>query len=57
MPKYKVTIFETLSHTLEITADTSEVALDLAYDIVDNDSAPYTTESLGTYDSNLEEIN
>jgi hypothetical protein len=58
MPTYKVNIFETLVHTVEIVADNEDTVLDTAYDIVENGTPDtYTTTSLGTYDSNVEEMN
>jgi hypothetical protein len=57
MSKYKVNIFETLVHTVEIVTDNEDTAIDIAYEIVENETSDiYTTTSLGTYDSDVEEI-
>jgi len=58
MPTYNVIVFETLAHTVQITADNDDNVVDTAYEIIEaGNPNTYTTVSLGTYDSNVEEIN
>ena len=49
MPKYEVRVYETLMHTIEIVADNKEIAIEIAYDRVMNETADhsYDTESCG----------
>lgn len=57
MPNYNVTIFKTLAHKIEITTEISERALEVGCELVENDETDsYDTESLGTYDSDIEEV-
>ena len=48
MPKYTVVINETLAHTAQVEADTPEMAVELAFDVIMNETGAYDTESLGT---------
>jgi hypothetical protein len=58
MPDYTISVFETLVHTVKVSADNDGEALALAYEIVENgDPDSYTTISDGTYDSNIDEVN
>jgi hypothetical protein len=58
MPDYTISVFETLVHTVKVSADNDGEALALAYEIVESgDPDLYTTISDGTYDSNIDEVN
>ena len=58
MPQYKIDIYETLIHTVELEADNDDSALELATDMVENgDPANYHTESNGCYHTEIDEVN
>ena len=57
MPKYRVEILETVCHTVYLDVENADVALDNAYEAVDERLVDlYSTEWLGTYDSEIFEI-
>jgi hypothetical protein len=59
MPKYEVTMNETLAHSVRVWAVDTDEALKRAYDIIMNNPATeYYTESLGTNENGawVEEI-
>jgi len=47
MANYTVTIDETIFHTVDVEADSENIAVDMAMDIVTGDSTDYDTDSQG----------
>ena len=48
MAKYQVRIYETLMHTVEVEAQDRSHAVEIAFDLVMNETDGYYTESCGT---------
>lgn len=48
MAKYEVRIYETLMHTAEVEAEDRSHAIELAFDVIMNETGEYESESCGT---------